>query len=62
MEQKPEAAAWKVWCFWICVAVVALVFVVPIHTTQAGNATFSYTLWNVISGGGPSSAEIRVGR
>ena len=47
------------WCFWISVAVVLLVFFVPVETKSYGNVSISYTMWEKITGSGPSTMVVR---
>ena len=52
--KKPNV---KLWCFWISVAVVFLVFILPVETKsyESGSVTteFRYTIWDKIVGNGP---------
>lgn len=62
MNAETEEQPTKVWmyCFWIAVAVILLVFVVTVESHEVGDATFNYTAWDKITGKGPSSGEIRL--
>lgn len=50
-------------CFWVAVAVVFVLFILPVgsHSIHSpnGEITFSYTLWDKLTDGGPKTAEIR---
>jgi len=59
MDEDKKAKTYM-WCFWIAVAVILLVFVIPVETSTIGNATLNYTLWNKITGQGPSSGEFKL--
>jgi len=61
MEDRQKV--WR-WCFWIAVAVVLGVFVIPVdsHTYHNGTSevSFHYTLWNKLTGSGPNNSEITI--
>lgn len=58
-EAEPPKPVWT-WCFWIALAVVLIVFVVPVESHTEGGVTFNYTLWDKITERGPSSGEIHL--
>lgn len=62
MEEAKEQDKTKTyfWCFWIAVILIFVVFILPIESHTVGNVTMNYTLWNKITGAGPSSGEIRL--
>lgn len=57
--QKPVNKTWT-YCLWVSVAVVVLVFIVPIESVQSGMIERSYTLWDLITQRGPSTTEIHL--
>lgn len=45
---------------WTLIAVVVVVFVIPLKTVEGTAVTRHYTLWNLLTGNGASSGEVRV--
>jgi hypothetical protein len=59
MEETPDKdAIRKMWCFWICLGVILLFFVVTFSTT-VGNVKMNYTLYDKLTDGKPSGMEVR---
>lgn len=57
MEDEAKKPNIKLWCFWISLAVVVIVFVIPVdRTTYEGDGVsfeFNYTIYDKIVGNGP---------
>ena len=64
-ERKPimSDTTWR-WCFWITLAIILIVFVIPIdqHTYHNGTSeiTFHYTIWDKITKRGPQRFELTI--
>lgn len=59
-EKTPEQKKVAMVCFWACVAVALIGFIVPVQTIDSGTVRRSYTLFDLITGRGPSQAEVRI--
>ena len=61
MDEKEEASKKRLmWCFWISAAVVLFAFVIPVHVVSGEAVTRKYTLFDLLTGRGPSNHEVRV--
>jgi len=59
VEAEKGKKTWMV-CFWVSAAIVLFVFMIPVQSIESGAVYRSYTLWDLISGNGPSTVEVRI--
>jgi hypothetical protein len=57
MEAEDKKQNWKLWCLWISIGVILIVFIIPISSSsyKAGDfeVRFDYTIWDKAVGNGP---------
>lgn len=60
MDDKERRQRTWMWCFWITVAVVCGVFIIPVETRDNGTVSVSYTLYDKLTGQAPKTGTIRL--